>query len=518
MPSFLYVPIRRTTSGRPTAFTYTVCLLLAIAFTNCSSRGAGRLEAPITNGTEDVRPPQRRNVVLLLADDQGAHLSALGTPGISTPNVDRLAERGVLFTRAYAAVPSCSPSRSSINTGMYPHANGHWRNTITPELDDPDSDFTRAGRRIDKVGIHEYIRTLPEVMRAAGYFTAITQKFHMSPPWKFPYSARDAVQFEPTGFRRAATEFLDEAGEQPFFFQVNISPPHRPLQAALADHPEMLPHPDSIEIPADYPDIPKVREDWRNYYGGVQLADACAGAVLDLLRERGLLENTLIIYTGDQGQAFHRAKASAYRAGLHVPLVVSGPGVAAGRTENGLVSLIDLMPTILTFTGLDVPETVQGRPLGDLLNEDRSDDRPRPYVFGEANSHGPARPEHYPVRMVSDGRYYYLRNLLPEKTYLLPADLREEKGWGNLTYGAIVAAQTEHPLPYRLLRTLESGRPPEELYDLATDPYQMTNRIDDPALESVRRELSDRLDEWRTETGDTTDDPKDIPTRLPTKK
>ena len=455
------------------------------------------------------------NVVLILADDQGAHLSAMGTPGIRTPNVDALARAGVLFSNAFAAVPSCSPSRSAINTGMYPHANGHWRNTVTPKLTDPDREFSRESSRVDAVGIHEYITTLPEILQEAGYFTAITQKFHMSPPWKFPYSARDPVNNDPEEYRQVMTEWIAEAGDRPFFIQANVSPPHRPFRNHLSGHPGYLPDTAELEIPADLPDTPMLLNDLREYYACVQLADACAGAIVDALRASGELENTLIIYTGDQGQAYQRAKATAYYAGLHVPLVISGPGVADGVVSDSLVSHLDLMPTILAFLELKTPRRVQGLPLWDLIGDGsvKRQGYQRPYVFGEANSHGPSREEHYPTRIVFDGRYYYMRNLMPDKGHRLPADMTAIEPWGNYAYTATVEAAETHPLPYRILRQLECGRPAVELYDVTLDAACTRNLAGRPELAAKEAELSDVLDQWRTRTGDRFDDPLDIPTR-----
>ncbi|WP_047419477.1 sulfatase [Cellulophaga sp. Hel_I_12] len=453
------------------------------------------------------------NVVLILTDDQGYHLSAVGTKGISTPNVDELAKNGMLFTNSFAVVPSCSPSRSSIMTGMYPHANGHWRNTITPKLDDPDSEFGRDSKRVDKVGIHEYINTLPEILQQNGYFTAITQKFHMSPPWKFPYNERNPVQNDPEEFKKVISKFIDDAGEKPFFFQANIAPPHRNFDHHMEKFPEMIPNPDAIEIPAYLADTSTMRADLANYYGSVQLADACAGAIIETLKKKGLLENTLIIYTGDQGEPYHRAKASPYYAGLHVPLVASGPDVVKNKVSDALISHIDIMPTILDYLEIPIPEIVQGHSLRPIFTGNIKKQMDRPYAFGEHNSHGPIRKEHYPSRMVFDGRYYYIQNLMHEKDYELPADLREEKGWGNLSYKATLDAKTTHPIPYQLLKQLESGRPFEELYDMEKDPGQLHNLAGSEVLKAKQDELKTALENWRKSTGDVADDPLEIKTR-----
>ncbi|WP_422083587.1 sulfatase [Ulvibacterium sp.] len=453
------------------------------------------------------------NVVLILTDDQGAHLSALGTKGITTPNVDTLAKNGMLFTNSFAVVPSCSPSRSSIMTGMYPHANGHWRNTVTPKLTDGDKEFTRASSTIDKVGIHEYIQTLPELLQENGYFTAITQKFHMSPPWKFPYSARNAVQNSPEEFKKIISGFVRDAGDQPFFFQANIAPPHRNLDKHMEDFPNFLPNKDSIEVPEYLADTPAMREDLAKYYGSVQLADACAGSIMQVLMGKGLLENTLVIFTSDQGEPYHRAKASPYYAGLHVPFVVSGPMIVKGKISEALISHIDIMPTILDYLDIPIPETMQGRSLKSIFSGEKTKIEGRTYVFGEHNSHGPIRAEHYPSRVIFDGQFYYIQNLMHQKTYELPADLMVEKGWGNRSYQATLDAKETHPIQYELLKQLESGRAFEELYDVENDPGQLVNLAGKKEYLEKQEELRNALSKWRAKTGDLVDDPQHIKTR-----
>lgn len=454
------------------------------------------------------------NVVLILADDQGGHLSSMGTKGISTPNVDALAKEGMQFSNAFAVVPSCSPSRSAINTGMYPHANGHWRNTITPKLSDPEIEFGRSSTRVDKVGIHEYIQTLPEILHQNGYYTGITQKFHMSPPWKFPYSEKNTVHNDPREYESFIKEFVKNAGEKPFFIQANISPPHRSFESHMRKFPEYLPNIEDIQVPEYLANTPKMRQDLQKYYGSVQLADACAGAIVKALRKSGVYENTLIIYTSDHGEPYHRAKASAYYAGLHVPFVVSGPGVEKNIKNDALISLIDIMPTILDALNIEAPNTVQGKSLMPVFTRNKSSVEGREYVFGEHNSHGPNRKEHYPSRMVFDGKFYYIRNLMPDKSYLLPDDLKVKKGWGNQSYEATLEAENTHPIQFQLLKNLESGRPPEELYDMQNDPGQLHNLISEESYKSKIEELRVVLDNWRKETGDMADDPVNIKTRL----
>jgi N-sulfoglucosamine sulfohydrolase len=374
-------------------------LIIVTLFFNCK------------NSEKTIKKVKPLNIVFILTDDQGAHLSALGTKGISTPNVDALAKNGIHFINSFAVVPSCSPSRGSIMTGMYPHANGHWRNTVTPRLNEPESEFGRDSKTVDKVGIHEYLKILPELLQEHGYFTGITQKFHMSPPWKFPYDQRNPVGNDPALFEKVISQYIIDAGDKPFFIQANISPPHRNFDHHMDKFSEFLPNSENIEVPKYLADTPLMREDLSKYYGSVQLADACAGSIISVLKERGLLDNTLIIYTGDQGEPYHRAKASPYYAGLHVPFIASGPDIIKDKVSDALISHIDIMPTILDYAQINIPETVQGHSLRPIFTGNQEKIVDRNYIFGEPIDPGNVifieQDENYKVFKVFSGNYNF---------------------------------------------------------------------------------------------------------------
>jgi N-sulfoglucosamine sulfohydrolase len=445
-----------------------------------------------------------KNVLLILCDDLGPHLSVLGTPGIQTPNIDKLAQGGMLFERAYSPAASCAPSRASILTGMAPHSHGIWRNVTSPELNLPDKEFTRESSRFDKlVGLHEDITTLPEILKANGYFTAITQKTHLSPPWKFPFEARISAGSAPGQYKAAMQRFFKQAGDRPFFIEANIGPPHRPFRSYLKANPEQrLPDADKMHIPAYLPDVPAVREEMREYMADVEIVDRIAGTVLSELAKARPNEETLVIFSSDQGYGFQRAKASPYSAGLRIPMIFQGPGVVADKRNATLVSLIDLMPTILDFLGLKIPATVQGKSLWPLLSGKSQELPGREYLFAEHNSHGPVPKEFYPSRVVTDGRFYLIENLDPAKSYLLPDDLRLKPIWENESYQATLDSREQFPLPYRLLQELEHDRGALEFYDNQTDPDQILNLVSRPEQQAKIKEMKQALDTWRQTTGD----------------
>lgn len=458
-----------------------------------------------------------RNIILILADDMSPHLSALGTKGIQTPNIDALAENGLLFTQAYAPAASCSPCRSSIMTGMYPHSHGGWRNMNPTPLSAPDSEFTHAATIYDKrTGVHEDIPTMAEILRDANYFTGITFKSHMSPPWKFPFEGRNNIGNHPRQFKKVIKGFIEQAGRRPFFIQANISAPHRPFHTHLKWNPEQqIPDELAIEVPGYLADIPEVRQELREYLACVEITDACAGAIIEALEESGVRDDTLIVFSADQGFPFIRAKASAYYAGLKIPMIFSGPGVVKGQRNDELVSLIDLMPTFLQTLRIGIPDTVQGKSLVNILNGSEDNLPGRDVIFGEHNSHGPIEREHYPSRVVTNGRWYYIKNLMPEKQYELPGDLRVEQGWGTRSYEATIAAKDSHPEAFAILRQLEQGRPPEELYDLSRDPYQLNNLADNPEYSEHLKNARKMVENWRSETGDFQRSPNEVIWRRP---
>jgi N-sulfoglucosamine sulfohydrolase len=262
-----------------------------------------------------------------------------------------------------------------------------------------------------------------------------------------------------------------------------------------------------------------LREDLARYLDTVQCADACVGAVLGALREAGKYDRTLIIFTSDQGYCYHRAKATAYDMGIHVPLIVRGPGVAGNATNDRLVSHIDLVPTILDCLDIPIPATVQGSSLRPFL-EGADVSSWRRYVFAEHNAHGPNPLEYYPIRSVFDGRLHYLRNLTPQRRWdgdpaaLLdvgqmppevgfagPADAFPGGPWGNRSYEATVRARKEFPAQYDLLVGMFK-RPAEELYDLHDDPYETDNVAGDARYSAHLERLRAALDDWMRRTND----------------
>ncbi len=491
------------------------------------SMAAGAMAAGVAHSENRPGPgkkPERRNVLVLFTDDHGAHLGCLGTQGLRTPNIDALADRGVLFRNAFSSSASCSPSRMALLTGMYCHSNGGWRNVHSPGITGPEEDYGRQSRfrHIEPVGVHEDIPTLVEILNPLGYVTGITDKLHLSPIWKFPFTHRFVAGNSPAQLKEKAGRFFADCGDRPFFLQVNIGDTHRPFVRPYLKNFDVPPiDPDAIKVPPNLCDTPMMRNDLAEYYRTVQVADEKVRIWLETLAEAGLAENTLVIFTGDQGYCYQGAKATIYDAGIRVPMILHRPGGVGGDVTRKLVSHIDLMPTILEWLGLDIPETVQGRSLLPFL--DGKKDFPwRKYIFAEHNAHGPGPLEFYPSRAAWDGRFQYIRNLTPEKRWDGDIDSLVKEGfsaavswvgpadsfpgdtpipWGNHAYEATIRAKKAFPVQYGYLKRL-FHRPAEELYDLHDDPGELNNLVDDPRFADKRAELRRATEQWMKETGD----------------
>jgi N-sulfoglucosamine sulfohydrolase len=402
----------------------------------------------------------------------------------------------------------------SIYTGTMPHHNAGFQNVqnypegafpLPPTVDPQYNDG----------GVHEDLPTFIEILNDRGWFTAVSHKVHVEPVRKYPYAKGYGQPDTPA----TATSYIDSlvplAGDRPFFMMFNLGSPHLPFRSfpnkngfwsgtggLTGDGHVTNVDANQVEVPPCYPDVPGVRQDMADYYGAIEVIDSIFGAVADALAANNARTNTLIIFTGDHGIGLHRAKQSCYGLGLHIPLLMSGPGMAGGRTVNHPVSHTDLAPTFLDFAGLLPPPTMTGRSLLPLLagTTDTFPDRPTMLT----GSH-----HRYDARAVCDGRYYYIRNLrnvvgatLANPAQALNADSYQSTSpYFNRTYNATVAATGT---PQReLLRLLVEGElPSEELYDMDTDLWMATNLISQPDLQGVVERLRGEMARWRMTTED----------------
>lgn len=408
--------------------------------------------------------PKPPNILFLLSDDHtAADLGCYGNKHIRTPNLDRLAREGARFTNCFVASPQCSPNRSAIFTGCTPHT------TSTSRLHTP---------------MPPWEGSFLEPLKEKGYFTGALRKVHQGETFnrRFDYFSANRT----TPFR----EFFDKVPTgKPFFLHVGFTDPHRPYRKGAIDPPH---DPAKVRLPRFLPDSPEVREDLVMYHDFIARMDAECGELLSLLESRGLLENTLIFFSGDNGMPFPGAKGTCYDPGIHVPLLVRGPGVAAaGGLRAELISHVDLPATWVELAGGVVPEKMQGRSFAGLLRGGTY--TPREAIFSERNWHD----NFDPIRSVRTSRYKLIFNAAPHFPYRPAWDLESSLSWKS--YLQMSKQGTLQPHHWRLL---QPTRPVVEMYDLQSDPDEFRNIADEQQYAPEKQNLLKRLSDWMHQTYD----------------
>ena len=425
------------------------------------------------------------NILWIIAEDIGPELSCYGHKQVWTPNLDRMASEGVRYTRSYTIAPVCSPSRSAFMTGMYQTSIGA---------------HNHRSHRQDGYRLPEGVCILTDYMRKAGYFTANIRKLTDSESgafyrgtgktdWNFHY---DGKPFE-------SDRWSQLKSHQPFYAQINFSETHRGVDWDNAHlHIEKTADPNKVVSPPYYPDHPITRRVWAQYLNAVMALDKKVGFVQELLVRDGLLENTVVVFFGDNGRAMVRGKQWPYESGLHIPLIIRWPrqlpfpaGYQPGTVSDRLISTIDITATTLTFAGIEPPMGMQGQV---FLGDDSAP--PRQYVFG-GRDRGDETVDR--IRTVRDVRYRYIRNFYPEKSFL---QLNRYKEWTYPIIGLLRELQSRGKLDPVQSRLVAPTRPREELYDLWEDPHEIRNLASLRDYRSIKDRLRVALDVWIQETND----------------
>lgn len=435
-----------------------------------------------------VSPP---NILYCLADDWGyPHAGAYGDRVVQTPNFDRVAREGVLFTHAFSAAPSCTPSRAAMLTGQAPH------------------------RLAEGGNLHGFLprrfQVYPDLLEAAGYSVGFTRKGWG--PGNFQAGGRTRNPAGPS-FQSFADFLKTVPDGKPFCFWFGSQDPHRAyVKDSGAQSGMKL---EDVRVPPYWPDSPQVRGDILDYYFEVQRFDREVGELLALLEKTGRLENTLVVISADNGRPFPRSKANLYDAGTRQPLAVRWAArVNGGRTIDDFITLTDLAPTFLEAAGLKPLPEMTGRSFMGLLTGEEKPGR-RNMVFVERERHANVRKGDlsYPARAVRTKEFLYIRNFRPSRWPAGDPELHFAVG----PFGDCDGSPTKD---FILDRRAETGgaeffrlcfekRPAEELFDLRKDPHQIRNVAAERAYASARREMRVLLERWMQETGDprtTTDD------------
>lgn len=425
----------------------------------------------------------RPNIVVAIADDWSfPHAGVYSDRVVKTPNFDRLARDGVLFTRSFCVAPSCTASRGAILTGQAAH-----------RLEDGGDLWSHLPKKF---------RCYPDVLEAAGYTVGQTGKGWG--PGSLEGTGRTHNPAGPT-FRNFEAFLRTVPRGEPFCYWFGSTDPHRSYVKGTGVASGM--DPNAVVVPPYLPDTPEVRSDLCDYYFAVQRFDRDLGAILELLDDRRLADDTMVVVTSDNGMPFPRCKANLYEGGTHMPLAIRWPErLHKGATVNSFVSHADLAPTILEAAGLKPLSEMTGRSLLPLIETGTAAGRDA--VFVERERHAYTRPGglSYPSRAILTNEYLYVRNLRPDRWPAGDPVLVHSVG----PFGDIDGGPTKDQL---LARRGEMGfaasfrlacekRPAEELYDLAHDPHQLKNIAHHEGHAAAKADLRARLDRWMSDTAD----------------
>ncbi|TWT84346.1 Arylsulfatase [Planctomycetes bacterium CA13] len=448
---------------------------------------------------------ERPNFVFIITDDQSwQHAGCYGDTAVRTPSMDGLAEKGIRFINAYCASPSCSPSRAAILTGQ---------------------DIFRLEKGGVLTGfIRDKFDVFPLLLENGGYSIGNTGKpyaprtrdvpdTHEAPLGK-RYNDRTASA--PKGISRvdyAANfeSFLDQTPQEaPFFFWVGISEPHLPHPSGLGTQQGISEH--AIAIPDFYPNAADIRSGLSDYLAEIQWADKMIGRIIQTLEDRNLVDNTMIVFTSDNGMPFPRAKATLYDHGVRMPLIVRWDDqIQRGRVVTDPVSLTDWAPTFLELAELDVPAMMTGKSLKNVLLNSESGrvDHEREFVVSAFEKHTLARPHNlgFPRRALHSENWTYIRNYEPNR---YPAGHPQTliPGWG--TYGDIDPSviktffmERQEDPKVKLFFELGFGKvPAEELYDKRVDAGMTRNLAAASTHQDVLKDLRGKLNDYLTANGD----------------
>jgi N-sulfoglucosamine sulfohydrolase len=398
------------------------------------------------------------NVLYIHSHDTGRYVQPYGH-AIPTPNIQWLADQGVMFRNAFCAAPSCSGSRAALLTGEYCHTNGM---------------MGLAHRGFE---LYDYDHQLVRVLNAAGFHSELIGEQHISAnPHTLGYDVvREIPNTHVSSVGPAAIESLSSGIKEPFFMSVGFFETHRSFfaPASVRDRVYSLP-------PPFLPDTPEIRDDVASYKASARSLDHGVGTVLNALHQTGLDERTLVICTTDHGLAFPTAKASLLDRGIGVMLILRGPGFGGGRAYDELVSQVDLFPTVCDAVGIEHPPWLVGRSLIPLVKGEE-DPGVRNEIFSELTYHAAYEPQ----RAIRTERYKYVRRF---DDYPYP----------------VLANCDDSPSKDAYLARGWATRPVarERLHDLFFNPGEGRNSIDDPDYAEIRDELRARLHEWMHETND----------------
>ncbi len=422
---------------------------------------------------------ERPNILWIIVDDMSANFSCYGEKTIQTPHVDRLAEQGVKFTKAFVTAPVCSTCRSAFITGMYQTSIG--------------AHHHRSGRGEKKIHLPKEVTPVPELFQKAGYHTSVGGW-----PGRKGRLGKTDYNFEWNPKMYDGADWSDRKDGQSFFAQIQL--PGGKLRGGTQEAAEKFAqraekifgkrtNPEDVTLAPYYPRDPVLLHDWASYLDTVRETDRVVGEILEKLEKDGVRKNTVVLFMTDHGISHARGKQFMYDEGLHVPLIIEGPGIEKGKVRDDLVEHIDIAALSLGLAGIEVPKSMEAR---DILAKDY---QPRQAIFAARDRCDETVDR---LRAVRTQDFKYIRNYLNERPHLQPNAYKDYKS----IYIALRKAHAEGKLNEVQELLFAPKRPKEELYDLKSDPYEINNLADKPEFKKKLAEMRRRLNRWVKKTGD----------------
>lgn len=437
--------------------------------------GVGAMMLCFSAFAQKKAQPSQPNILLFIADDcTFRDLGCYGGINVETPNIDRFAKEGMQFTRCFQAAPMSSPTRSCLYTGIYPVKSGAY----------PNHTFVKPGTK-----------SIVQHLAPAGYITDLLGKTHISPKEAFPFNylgdPGDELDFD------KMDQFLAETSQkkQPFCLYVCSHQPHAPFTKG---DPSKF-DPEKIQLPPYFVDTKETRNEFAKYLAEINYMDMEFEKCLELLEKYGFSENTVVVFTSEQGNQFPFAKWTCYGNGLQTGFLVRWPEkIKPGSKSDAMIEYVDVAPTFIEIAGLKVPETIEGKSFLPILMEKKNTHKN--YVYGIQTTRGIiSGSEYYGIRTIRSESYRYILNLTSEATF--ENIVTNSVGTGGQFYKSWITKAATDSLAKHLVYKFQH-RPAEELYDVVNDPLEMNNIADNPLYTNIRKELKDKLLKWMNQQGD----------------
>ena len=404
------------------------------------------------------------NIIIFLSDDHGAEdAGCYGNPDLQTPVIDQMAREGMIFRRAYAPVSVCAPSRSSLFTGLYPHKNGCDRN---------------HGKVLPG------IKPLPEYLKPLGYRVALAGKKHIQPEAQFDFEYLELHQ---------VADFLGDVGDDPFCLIISMHAPHQPYFNHKGGYGRITPK-------SWLPDTKATRQYTAAYYDHVNILDHELGTYLYWVEKYGY-SDALQIYASDHGPAFPFAKWSLYEQGIRIPLIVKWPGViSAGSQSQELVSLVDVLPTLVMAAGGQEPGSLDGRNLSPVFKNESLPHRN--FIYAAYTNQGVQGANEYPIRAIVSHDMKVIVNLHSANEFHIDRmDTPDPRSLIN-SYDVLRSWLEDGSEIIRQRARQHWKRPAVELYDLKKDPGELVNLAGLPEYYTTILSMVGQLERWMVEQND----------------